>query len=510
MSRDNNYSAYTKSAGDAENFTPDTSGVPPLSSQVIRGGIWVFTLRIIEKLLRFIRIIILARLLAPDDFGLFGIALLSMSCLEKFSETGFEHALIQKKQDISQYLDTAWTAQLIRAAILACILFITAPAIGLFFNNPQAIILTRAIALAVLLKGLANIGVIYFKKELKFNKQFAYRSIGIVVEFIVAVSLAIILKNAWALLFGLLANYFVTFLVSYIIHPYRPKLALDIKKFKELFSFGKWVLGSGILLFLYTQGDDIFVGKLLGVTALGLYQMAYRISNMPATEITHAISQVTFPAYSKLQEELTRLRKAYLRILMFTTAISVPIAGGIIFLAPDFTRLFLGQKWVQMVPAMQVLAMWGMIRSIGANSGPLFRAIGRPDLGTKLQTAKLILLAILIYPLTVRLGILGTSYAVLLNALVVFPIGSYLAIKITKCKTSEFIKSAGVPVLITSIMLGVLFFFKHAVFAKIDFIEFFILGIIGVVVYLCLVLVAEKYFSYGIKEAFHRKIKEIM
>ena len=200
-------------------FYQNAPETKPLSSQVITGGFWVFALRISEKILRFIRIVILARLLSPNDFGLFGIALLSISCLETFTETGFEHALIQKKKDIKEYLDTARTTNLIRAFLLGFILFISAPAIGLIFNNPKAIILIRTIALAVLLKGLTNIRVIYFIKELKFNKQFIYRSIGIIAEFIVGVSLAIILRSAWALLFGLLANYFVTFLVSYCHVP---------------------------------------------------------------------------------------------------------------------------------------------------------------------------------------------------------------------------------------------------------------------------------------------------
>ncbi|GAI54637.1 unnamed protein product, partial [marine sediment metagenome] len=196
--------------------------------------------------------------------------------------------------------------------------------------------------------GFVNIGVLYFQKELEFNKQFIYRASGTLADFVVAVAAVLILKSVWALVFGLLAGNFVRLIVSYLVHPYRPHFKLDLAKTKELFGFGKWILGSSILVFLITQGDDIFVGKLLGITFLGFYQMAYRISNAPATEITHVISQVTFPAYSKLQDNLPGLREGYLKTLQLTAFISIPLAGGIFILAPEFTTIFLGDKWMPM------------------------------------------------------------------------------------------------------------------------------------------------------------------
>jgi O-antigen/teichoic acid export membrane protein len=117
----------------------------------------------------------------------------------------------------------------------------------------------------------------------------------------VSITLAFTLRNVWALVWGGLAASFVRLFMSYLIHPYRPRLSLARKELQELFGFGKWLLGSGVLVFLVTQGDDLFVGKVLGPAALGLYQMAYLISNLPATEISRTMAQVAFPAYSKLQ-----------------------------------------------------------------------------------------------------------------------------------------------------------------------------------------------------------------
>jgi lipopolysaccharide exporter len=308
-----------------------------LSQRAVRGGFWVFSLRIVQQLFNLARLIILARILAPHDFGLMGIALLTMATLETFSQTGFQAALIQKKEDIKSHLDAAWTVLILRGFILFTILYLIAPYAATFFNAPEAKSIIQVIGFAILLQAFTNIGVIHFQKELEFNKEFIYQFAGTLADFIVAVSAVLILQNVWALVFGLLAGNAARFIVSYFIHPYRPHLSSDLGKAKELFGFGKWILGSSILVFLITQGDDIFVGKLLGATALGFYQLAYRISNMPATEITHVISQVSFPAYSKLQDNISNLREAYLKVLQVTAFLSFPIAGLIFVLAPDFT-----------------------------------------------------------------------------------------------------------------------------------------------------------------------------
>jgi len=329
------------------------------------------------------------------------------------------------------------------------------------------------------------------------------------VDLVVAITAALLLRNAWALIFGLLAGNFVRMVVSYLAHPYRPRLRLEGAKAKELYSFGRWILGSSILVFSLNQGDDIFLGKLLGVTALGLYQMAYRISNLPATEITHVISQVTFPAYSKLQDRLPQLREAYLQALKVTAFVSIPTAGGISLLAPDFTRIFLGEQWMPMVPAMQVLAFWGLIRSISATTGPLFQAVGRPDLGTKLQFMKLILLAVLIYPLTLKWSILGTSLAVVLSALVMDPLADLLAIRIVQCHVWEFGKSIALPVLATLVMSGVVFASKYFISSSAGILPFLALVAIGVFAYTVVTYLFDGLFGYDLRAAIQRRLASL-
>ncbi len=467
-------------ANNSDNTFPTT----PLSTKVVRGGMWLFALRMINRGLGLVRTIVLARLLSPEDFGLFGIAMLSISILETFSKTGFNAAVIQRRENVEPYLDTAWTVSVIRGIVLFICLFFASPFIAKFFNSTQAESVIRVIAISTILYGLRNIGILFFQKELNFGRQFFYELSGTIVDVSVAITLAIKLRNTWALVYSGLAANFVLLFVSYLVHPYRPKLKFEMEKFQELFRFGKWVLGSGILIFVITQGDDVFVGKVLGVTALGLYQMAYAFSNLPATEICHVISQVTFPAYSKFQDDIPRLRKAFFRVFHFTAFLSIPLAAGILIMAPDFTRIFLGEKWTLMIPAFQILAFWGIIRSLGATVGPVFQSVGRPEALTKLQSLVLLLLCIFIYPFSMKWGILGTSLAVVLSTFFPNVAATFLVVKMIKCRGMVLLKSLCWSLANTGIMVVSIITVKNYLISYIGMTQFVLIIILGISIYL--------------------------
>jgi len=451
-----------------------------LSQRVVKSGFWVFFLRIFNQGFSLLRLIILARILSPNDFGLMGIALLTMSILETFSETGFQHALIQKKEDIKSYLDSAWTVLILRGFVLFVILYFIAPYAAVFFNAPEAKPIIRVIGFSILFQTFTNIGITYFKKELEFNKEFIYQFTGTLADFIVAISAVLILRNVWALVLGLLAGNITRCFVSYLIHPYRPRLNFALEKVKELFGFGRWILGSSILIFLLGQGDDIFVGKLLGTTALGFYQMAYRIANMPATEITHIISQVTFPAYSKLQDNIPKLREAYLKVLRVTAFLSFPIAGLIFILAPDFTRIFLGEKWMPMVSALQIFCILGAIRSVVATMGPVFYSTGKPKIETQLSLMQLVIMVCLIYPLMMKWGIAGAALAVVLNNLA-DPWGFKKMLSTVNCEFRKFSRNLLLPAISSILLCLFLQITKNLIEIKIS--EFILLIILGVLFY---------------------------
>ncbi len=476
-----------------------------LSEKAVKGGFWVFSLRITDRLFKLIRTIILARLLSPNDFGVFGIALLVLSILDSFSQAGFQQALIQKKGETKHFLNTAWTVGLIRGFIIAGVVFFLAKPATIFFKAPAAENILRIIGISIILQSLNNIAVLYFQKELQFNKFFKYQFLGTIADVTVAITLAFLLKSVWALVFGLLAGNLVRCIMSYVIEPYRPRFRFNRAQAKELFGFGRWILGSSILMFLLTHGDDIFVGKMLGATMLGFYQMAYRISNMAITEYSGLVSMVAFPAYSKLRENISRLNDAYLKVFQLSAFLAVPIAGGIFILAPEFTRIFLGEKWIPIVPAMQILAVYGMVGAIGI-TGPLFMAIGKPEIRTKLQFIGLAIMAVLIYPFSKWWGIVGTSLAVTAYVIVAVTIGIFIAFKLIQSSYKKAVKILLIPLLNTSVMVLVIFALKTYVINSTTLGWFILLVGIAILIYLLLSYLSDLFFNYGAK----RLIKEVI
>jgi O-antigen/teichoic acid export membrane protein len=456
-----------------------------LSQKAVRGVIWVFALRAFIRLFSVARAAILARLLAPNDFGMFGIAMLAISTLEKFSQTGFETALVQKTENMNQYLDTAWTVLILRGLLSAFLLFGIAPYVADFFNEPMAKSLLRVLGLSLVFKGFSNIGTIYFRKELDFHKQFVFQLLSTLVDLGVAIAAAFMLRSAWALVYGLLAGSFVGMVSSYLVHPYRPRLAFDRQKAKDLFKFGRWILGSTVLIFLATQGDDIFLGKMLGVTALGLYQMAFTIASIPSTEITRVISQVSFPVYAKLQTNLLELRRAYLMTLQVTALLAFPLAVSILALASDITQVFLGNQWLHIIPTLQVLSVFGLIRSFGATTGPIFNGTGHPEIPAKLVILEVVILAALIYPLVSLWGIAGAAWATLIAILVTQIVGGIKLVRLIKLEPLAFLSKLGIPLWgAVALSLGILVL-KNYVLPGTSIFHLLITSLVGVVAYFC-------------------------
>jgi O-antigen/teichoic acid export membrane protein len=324
---------------------------------------------------------------------------------------------------------------------------------------------------------------------------------GSFVEISITIVLAFFfLRNVWALVFGLLGGNFVRMALSYCVHPYRPRISFNFHHFVKIFSFGKWIFTSTVLFFLLKNGDNTFVGKMLGIASLGFYQIAYRLANMPTEQITNVLSPIIFPAYSKLQDNLPRLRQAYLNSLQLIAFIAIPMAAGIFILAPEFTKIFLGEKWMPVVQPMRVLCIAGAIRAIAATSGPIFLALGRPDINTRLAFAQLISIAILIYPLTSMWGIIGTALSIsITGCLFIFAILISL-IRLTKMRNSDIshlIKNILFPLIAIAPVMGIKTIFITPFMNNANLILITVIAI-GIITYLINTYLLDKCMNYNI------------
>jgi lipopolysaccharide exporter len=409
----------------------ETKPADSIFRQVLVGGLWTLGLRFSNRALGFARTIVLARLLFPADFGLIAMAMVVVTGLDSVSQTGFQQALIQKKRGAEQCLDTAWAVALIRSLALCTLLVLCAPFVSDFFAAPRLTDIIRVVSLSVLLSGFANIGIVFFQKDLDFRKQFNFEWWASVLEFALTVSLAWVLRDVWALVWGGLAGNLMRVFLSYVLHPYRPAFRFDPASFRELMSFGKWVSGYSVLLFAAFQMDSILIGRLLGVEDLGFYQMAYLTAVIPSSEVAIAVSMVVFPSFSMLQDQPGRLRESFEKVLQVAAMVCMPIGFGILAVAPEFVRIILGERWQGIALIMQVLSVMGIAKALEGTTNTLVMAAGRPGWLMGFSALQLCLLAASLYPLTVRWGIHGAAIAVTSTALIAAAAALAAAVRIT-------------------------------------------------------------------------------
>lgn len=381
-----------------------------LRERGLRGGFWLLLGDAAAGLSGALKLAILARLLAPGEFGLMGVAMVVLRWLDYFTEPGLRFALIQKAGDIRPYLDTVFTAQLVRGVALALTLVLAAPFAGWFFENPEVIPVVRAVALVMLLRGLINPAVVRLRKELDFRKDVIWRMSGVVAGLVVAVPAALVYRDISALVLSVVAAQAAETLASYWIQRYRPRLRLDWAQARELMVFGKWIFWSNAVAFFLLYVDSLTVGKVLGTAALGFYQMAQQLAFMPTAQIGTHVHGVLFPAFSKLQGTAV-LRRAFLKSAAVVSAVVIPAACILTAFADPLIGLGIGDKWLPIVPAFRLLVWAGVAAALGRVTTAALQALGRPDVPVGASFAGVLVLTGLLYPLVTPFGITGAATA---------------------------------------------------------------------------------------------------
>lgn len=401
-------------------------------NDTVRGVSWMGVLRASTRGLTFVKIAILARLLSPNEFGLFGVAMLALAFLEIITETGINIFLIQEKADLKEYNDTAWVVSILRGFLMFLVLFLFAPYIASFFNSPDATFLLYLTSLIPLIRGFINPAIVRFQKELKFNKEFYLRLSLFSIDSLVAISLGVITKNASSFVWGMLASAIFEVFYSLLFIKPKPRLIYEGPKAKEVIGRGKWITLAGVFNYLFENVDDTAVGKLINTTSLGIYQVAYKISSLPITEVADVVSKVTFPVYVKISDDSRRLKEAFLKTFLATVALALPIGLILYFFTEPIVLILLGPKWLETIPIIKVLAFFGVVRGATFATYPLFLSLKKQNYVMVVTLVGILGLGATVLPLVARYGILGAAYAALVGAFLSVPIAFYLVAKILK------------------------------------------------------------------------------
>jgi PST family polysaccharide transporter/lipopolysaccharide exporter len=472
-----------------------------IGERAIKSSIWLIGQNVLDRGLQLLTLLILGRILGPRAIGLIGVSLLTLAAMEEFTSIGLKDALVQREADnVDEYLNTTWVLETTRGLIVAVVVLFAAPLIANVLGEPRATDIIRVIGFSALVLGLKNPGVIYFQKNLDYHKQFLYQTSGSVVQFLVAVGYVLVIPSVWGYVFGYIAGNVARLTVSYLAHDFRPGLQFDTQAARDMISFGKWITGSSIVYFLYNQGDDAFIAWFLGPAPLALYQYAYRFSNAPATEFTQVLGRVMFPTYSKFQNDIPRVRSTFMQSFRFSALIAVPMAFGIVVVAPSFVRAVLGSSWVDMIPAMQILAIYGLLRALGRNFSPVWKALGRPDLTTKIGIVRVVTVAIFIYPATEAFGITGAALVITgLYIVPIFPIDIYFVAKMIDGEMTTIYAELVYPLVAGGLMASAAWWVGDALTVAAPF-KFVAVLLTGLVTYPAAVLLLEGVFNWGIRQ----------
>ncbi|MCC6610735.1 MAG: lipopolysaccharide biosynthesis protein [Burkholderiales bacterium] len=380
-----------------------------LRGAVLKGAAWSVGLRWGTRLIGLASTVILARLLTPADFGLVAMAMLVVGFVDAWLSFGLDTALIQNQSATRQHYDTAWTIRIIQSLVVAGAIAAIAPLAAAYFREPRVMPVLWVLCPVLVLGALSNIGVVGFRKELAFHKEFRLQIAARLLGFFITVGAALWLRNYWALVIGLIGSYSVTCALSYAMHPFRPRLSLA--RVRDLWSYSQWMLVRSIGHFAEMRADEVIVGGLGSARQMGLYSIASELGRLPGSEIGAPLNQVLVPGFAKLQHHADRLAAAYLNVLGTVSAVTLPASIGLALVAREAVQVLMGRQWLDAVPLLVLLAISNAVRVGQSLSVSLFLSTGRPRMAAVFSWLSAALFVGITLPIVGEHGVRGVAAA---------------------------------------------------------------------------------------------------
>jgi O-antigen/teichoic acid export membrane protein len=369
--------------------------------------------------IRFISVIstlVLARLLTPQDFGIYALAMTVYAFVELLAAFGFGTALIQNQDATNSHYNTAWTLQVIFSLVTSATLFVLAPYAAEFLQEPQLEKVARFMCILFLLNGLNNIGIINFQKHMTFDREFRFLLITKLTSFLVAIPLAFVLGSYWAMLWGLLASTLMVLALSYGMQPFRPRP--ELSRWREMLSFSAWLQANNILNYFTTHTEKLLVSRAADVAAVGSLQIAREVGQLLGMVVA-PINRAVFPGYSRVNKSPSALLDIFCDVNGMLMMLAIPFALGLVSIAHLLVPTVLGEQWLHIVPLVQWIAVASLlVVGIGSTNNVLI-ALARMKWATTLRAIRLILLVgFLLYFLPIY-GVLGVAYAAVASLLII-------------------------------------------------------------------------------------------
>jgi lipopolysaccharide exporter len=390
-----------------------------LRAKAMRGGVWLGGGSVAEQATRFLRNMILTRLLAPSAFGTMAIVMSSSAIVGALTEIGVRQAVIQNPRGgDKKYLDAGWWLALWRSIGTYVIIFAMAPSVAHFYGQSELSPLLRVTLLSGLFDGAMSPRSALAQRELRFGRWAIINNGGAICGIVLTVILSFVIRDVWAIAFGSASEYAFRCCFSYILYPGLPSLHWDSEARRDLYRFSRQAVGLSFLNLIFSRTDIFVLGKLYSITQLGLYSMGVALVTTPSILLTNIYAQALFPAFAQVQSDKERINRILIEVTSWLILIGLPCAVVVYLCGGSLLSAVYGKRYVAAAAPLAVAAVVVFFNILNAAITCVFAALGRPGLHRRAVAASAIIMLVAIYPCCKTMGMVGGQVAALLAIIV--------------------------------------------------------------------------------------------
>ena len=371
--------------------------MPNLKSQAVFGLVWTFTQQFGNQLISFIVSIFLARLLLPAEFGLIGMIAVFIHVGDALLKSGLTQSLVRSSGIEQDDYATVFYYNLGASVLLYFVAYFSAPLIAGFYEEPVLIPLVQLYCLVFIISALTAVQQTRMTIEMDFKKQTIISIPSVIIGGITGIVLALNGFGVWSLVWNQLITALVRSGQFWIYSDWKPTWEFNVEKFKVHFNFGYKITLSGLIHRIFESLYILIIGKFFTAAQVGFYTRADTMKNLPVTNLTMALSKVTYPLFSKIQNDTEKLKRAYRKVIMMVIFIIAPVMLSLGVLSEPIFRFLFTEKWLPAVPYFQILCIAGVFYPLHIYNSNVFNVKGRSDISLKLTVVKQVLLVLGIF-----------------------------------------------------------------------------------------------------------------
>ena len=421
-------------------------------SKVIDSLFWKLMERGGTQGLQFVVQIVLARLLEPEQYGVISIITVFIAIANVFVQSGFNTALIQKKEVIESDYSSVFYLSLGIAVLLYIGLFLTAPVIATFYSMAQLTPVIRVLSITLIIGTVTSIQNAVISRNMQFRKLFTSSLGATIVSAVVGIAMAYAGFGVWALVAQQLTNQVAITIILWFTVAWRPKLLFSFERVKSLFSFSSKLLVSQLLDTLYNNLRSLIIGKIYAPVVLGYYNRGEQFPSLIVTNVDTSIQSVMLPALSSQQDNRKRMKDMMRRSIVTSSFLVFPMMIGLAVVAKPLVLIILTEKWLPAVPFIQIFSLSYALRPIHTSNLQAINAMGRSDIFLRLEVIKKIM-GIIVLAFTVQYGVYAIAIGAIFTSVVASFINAYPNRALLDYSYQEQLKDI-MPSLLLSVLMG--------------------------------------------------------